>query len=277
MAHSSDVDIADLMEVICDCRKEAFPFEKYVSIMTFSTWLHWPNSQDVVSQARLVAAGSIIRAIRSNTLKTPDDDSEKVIMTIANTLLRPEAVADALVKRAMIGSYQENIDFQFSALSDVDGIVSFFLRCPVADKPSLNKALFFIEEGGYVDEESPSDKAVSATLKTSWKNFAVVAPFSFAAGFWELDELLELAPDNDSSIFEAGKLLIKINSLRRYFGTVRYVQDILLERLDPKTLIWLKFVKFPDCIKSRRTPFRPLFPDQMAILKRYHAPKQISR
>jgi hypothetical protein len=112
-------------------------------------------------------------------------------------------------------------------------------------------------------------KAVPATLRKSWKGFAIVALFSFAASFWELDKLLELAPDNGSSVWEAQKLLEKVNSLRRYFGTVRYIQDVLLERLDSKTLDWLKFVKFPNCIKSRRTPFRPLFPDQIAIVQRY--------
>jgi hypothetical protein len=182
---------------------------------------------------------------------------------------------DALVQRALVGSYCDNFEFQLPGLSDVSSIAAFIVRCPIKMGPSLNKAMFFIDEKGFVSEDAPGEKASVATLKKSWTAFAKVAPFVFAADYWDDHWIYGLPPDDENAIVVATKKLKNQPRLRRLFGSARYVQEGIIERLDKKTLQWLQPVHFPECIQPDRLKLYPLEPDQMEILRRYRAPKLI--
>ena len=51
--------------------------------------------------------------------------------------------------RQVNGSYME----AFPEYTHVSDLVAFFMHCPEDLRPSLNKAYFFIEEGGHLPDE----------------------------------------------------------------------------------------------------------------------------
>jgi hypothetical protein len=267
------VEILDLVEVICDHRKEAFPFEKYAALMTFSTWLRAPNNPDMIGNPQVVGAALIIRAIRGGTLKVPGNKRTEYIDSIAETLLPPEIVADALIKRATPGSFRDYFGATAPRLSWVGAIVAFLLRCPTKERPSLNKAWFFIDEKGFSSVNQPENSRVPKTyLKDAWTTLAVCAPFVYAAEDGEVSSLLDLAPDDDQTITKISELINHKTDFKLYFGYVQYIQTVLLTRFDWKTLEWLTFVDFPSWIEPFVQVFEPLEADQIAILNGYLPP-----
>jgi hypothetical protein len=46
-----DIDVGQLMEVICGYRKERYRFERIVSLMTFSGWLRWPKDTEILRRS----------------------------------------------------------------------------------------------------------------------------------------------------------------------------------------------------------------------------------
>jgi hypothetical protein len=268
-------NITDLIDVICAHRRERFPFERHIALITFSTWLHWPQNPRVVNQGKLIAAALVVDAIRKGSLGLSNDQKQSARHEIESKLLAPAAVANVLLNRAHVGSYREEFDIQLPEFDDVSGIVGFLLRCPVELKPSLNKARFFIDAEGYADEDSPNAKVSPATLKKSWVAFAIVSPFIFSAEYWNHRFLLNLAPDDAASISKASKFLRDAKRIDRFFGFALHVQRTIVNRLDPTTLRWLKFVNFPRAIKPYISKLYPLEPHQVEIVQKYRAPKQI--
>ena len=65
----------------------------------------------------------------------------------------PIEAAGALVKRPVSGTYREEFEALIYRHHDASTIACFFLRCPIDKKPSLNKAMFMIDEKGFADDE----------------------------------------------------------------------------------------------------------------------------
>jgi hypothetical protein len=99
-ATSAGIDVADLMEVICGYRKEAFPFEKYVAIMTFSSWLY-SSDLEFNHQARIIATALLIRAIHRGALKVDVGERQSTIDRISKLAFINTEVADVMVGRAL--------------------------------------------------------------------------------------------------------------------------------------------------------------------------------
>jgi hypothetical protein len=277
---ASDVDVGQLMEVICGFRKEVYPFEKYTALVTFSTWLRWHQHPDVVDIAGVVAAAHVILAIEDGEIKVPKGRRQIItdkIVEMEFTVLR---AADALVTCCRLDSFEKASEQSAGWLSNVSQIVRFMIKCPAKQKPSLNKAFFFIDEGGFGDdmtiysrgEERPY-KVSPASLRSDWSNFAISGPFVLAAEHLDMEAILHLPPDSNESIADATKLLSSPAKLRTYFGLARHVQELLLQRLDKTSRERFPFVKFPDAITTHVVEPQPLTADQMAIVDRYRAPK----
>jgi hypothetical protein len=83
------VDIPHLMEVICGYQKEVYPFERYVAMLTFTTWLHSPAQAEIALQARVVAAALVIQAIHNGRLPVSPKQREAKINSIADRAFRP--------------------------------------------------------------------------------------------------------------------------------------------------------------------------------------------
>src|SRR5262249_24832121 len=146
----------------------------------------------------------------------------------------------------------------------------FIIRCPKELNPSVNKALFFVRSGGLtVDDHEGNDIRLSpATLKDGWRACAASSPFLLTAPEFKLRAIVDL----DDGVLEAGRILQDVPRLRKYFGAVRCIQNILLERLRDSSIRDIPFVDFPDTIKPYVIEPRPFSPAQLEIIKSYKAP-----
>jgi hypothetical protein len=259
-----EVNIGDLMEVICNHRQEAYKFERHIALRTFSAWVLWPNQLGVVSQAKIVSAALTIRMVRSDESITGRERAG-VIAAIMKNAVQPELLSDVLINPPLVGRFCQAAEKAYGLL-DVGQILRFMLSCPKDLRPSLNKAIHFIELSGFGLPHSP------AVLKQCWVQYAVSAPFMFAEDFWSGCSI-DLTPDDERHNAKAMRLLSDVNGLRRYFGVARYIQEVLLQRLDEISRKRFRFVQFPASIKASPIEFGSLSPDQLNIVKSYKAPK----
>jgi hypothetical protein len=276
---SSVIGVGHLMEVISGLRPETYPFQRYVALLTFSTWLGWPSDPHVVEMAETVAVARLLLAIDRGEIQVQKSQRNKIIQEVSRQAFKPLRVATALAEPCLETRFRDaSAEFNLP-LWNVTAVAAFFLQCPEKLKPSVNKALFFISEGGFRDSITIERrgrklpyKVSSATLRNSWSRLAVSSPFAFAAVTSSLENIFKLAPDGEQSIAEAKTLLRKSAVLRRYFENARHVQDTLLPRLDKTTRDKYEFVTFPTSISPSAQEFAQLGDDQQAIVKRYKAP-----
>jgi hypothetical protein len=147
---SEDIDIGKLIDVICKYRKERYRFERYVALLTFSSWLHAPKRPHVVDHARVVAAARVIVEINTPALSISVKQRPAAIDAIARNEFSPIRVANALVFVPLGRSFVDLFRGD-RALTVVSAIAAFILRYPSEEKkrPSLNKAVSFISKGGF--------------------------------------------------------------------------------------------------------------------------------
>jgi hypothetical protein len=273
---TDSIAIEEVIETICGIRPERFPFEKIVALITFSVWLHWPDKLEIIQQGRLIAIAHLILVVEENGLST-GKKREATVQKIIDKAFHPLDTAAALVQRELDFSFFEQVELQFAQHGDVESIARFITTCPKQYKPSLNKALFFISEGGFADEKEDAGepyKPSIATLKKSWVKYALQAPFILAEQFaLEPAELTMLPPDDANSIFIARDLLKEKAKLSEYFGKARYIQEQLLLRLDKASKNRFSFVRFPVDIQSVPVDLPMLADWQLEIIAKYKAPK----
>ena len=260
-----DIDLGDLMEVICNYRAETYKFERQIALRTFSAWVLWPNQLGIINQAKIVSAAPTIRMIRSDAFNLPGRERAQFVAAIMKNVIQPNLLSDVLINPPLNGRFCKAAEEAYGILDAVQ-IVRFFLSCPKELRPSLNKAIHFIKLGGYGLPHSP------AVLKQCWVQYAVSAPFLFAEDFWS-GCAIDLTPDDERHNSQATKLLSDVSGLRRYFGVARYVQETLLQRLDAITRNRFRFAQFPVSIKASPIEIASLSPDQLNIVKSYKAPK----
>lgn len=256
---TANINITDLIALLTGQRKEAFAFEKHIALMTFAAWLHYPNDQDVLRYAQAVAAAAcyVHSGGKSNRHATVEKLS---VALIAPPLSRP------------IGRVSDSSVTLSTAAMD---IVSFFLRCPSEKKPSLNKAFFFIEQGGadYPDErDGAKDARSTATLKVAWKTYASASPFLWSsAAITKMDRLFEMLPDEYRAFKHAETMLRDSKMLIKYFGVSKYVQECLLSKIDATSRRRFD-VKFPKGLLSEECALRPFAKQELELLAKYRAP-----
>jgi hypothetical protein len=280
-ANSSDIDVPDLMSVLCDFRKERFPFEKYVSLMTFSTWLHVPEHPNIVAQSRITAVALVLLSVNAGSLAVPTSKRQSTIEAICASAFDAVDAATVLVNRAVPSTFEAGFEGE-RGLYDAAAVAAFIIRCPMEMKPSVNKALFFIDEGGFTgdafNDESDKDQRYTvapATVKKGWSMAAIATPFWLSADRLKLTSIGDLPPDNEMSIQKAGELLADPAQMQKYFGTARFIQDQLMQRLRDSVRHKLQFVRFSDTIAINEIPSRPFNSTQLDIIRKYRAPKSI--
>jgi hypothetical protein len=129
-------DPSEIMEFILDEKHEPFPFAKLIALLTLCVWMRWPDDQEVIEDAQITAAAAVF-------LHEQQKGRSSVIP------LRIDRLARSVVIRQVTGSYVEALP-DYTHVSD---LVAFFMHCPEDINPSLNKAYFFIEEGGHLPDE----------------------------------------------------------------------------------------------------------------------------
>ena len=255
---TAKINIADLIALLTDQRREVFAFEKHIALMTFATWLQYPNDQEVLQHAQVVAAAACY--IDSGGKRNPLATIENLSLALLASPLDKPFVAVSESSANLSGAITE--------------LVSFFLCCPPEGKPSLNKALFFVENGGfkYPDMEANADDARSvATLKIAWKDRASTGPFLWSMAITGMEELYETLPDEHKAFKRAEKMLRNSKKLIEFFGTCKFVQERLLSVVDPDSRRRFS-VKFPKRLSPEECDFIPFDDRQLAILGKYRAP-----
>ncbi|UGY17993.1 hypothetical protein HAP48_0011480 [Bradyrhizobium septentrionale] len=255
----SKIDVGDLIAVLIGVRRERYAYEKHIALMTFATWLQYPNDQEVLQHAQIVAAAACFL----------DTHGEP------NRLATVENLAIALLASPLNRPLLDVTDSSTTLTSAVTEIVSFFLCCPATAKPSLNKALFFIEGGGFdhldLKDNEPDARSLS-TLKMAWKERACTGPFHWALAIAGLSDLYEMLPDNWGAFRRAERILKKPEKLAEYFGISKFVQERLLSIVDASSRNRFN-VKFPKRIRTIECEFTEFDESQLTILRRYRAPK----
>jgi hypothetical protein len=269
---AKSIGIEELIGTICGNRAEKFPFEKIVALITFSVWLRWPDKPEVVRQGRLVAIAHVILALHEGAL--PTGKKRQTVQKIIDEAFDPLDTAEALVQRELECGFWEQFEDQLPEYGDVESIAKFIISCPKEYSPSLNKALFFISEGGFA--ENDDYKPSIATLKKSWVMYAPQAAFFLAEELClEAGQITMLPPDDGNSIDIARDFLKEQAKVRSFFGKVRYLQSLLHSRLDKISQNRFSFVTFPDNIKSVTTDLPILADWQVEIVRNYKAPKSL--
>jgi hypothetical protein len=265
-------DPADAIAVLTRSRREQYPLEKELALIGFSAWMLFPNDPGLASTAQVVGAANYYTHLGSKT---------RVQIAQQNPLFSPSAFAKTLLAYPGIGPLKENWNFAKDyELDDIIDIIQFFLICPAAEKPSLLKALYFIDRGGFVSDvsgQSEKDRRgrSPSTLKSNWVRQAERGPFLWAAAGSEYELLFDIPPEERSSIRKIERFLSRPNATHEYFGIARFCQERLYDRLDRKSKSRFRFIKFPKTVASLELELPTLNPSQISLLRQYRAPKLI--
>lgn len=248
-------------------------FDREIALLAFVAHLKDPHNHETIEFARLVAACKIITLVEDRTIRLPTSNRERALKAIKRDYLAPSTVARFLGRGEQLIEQFGSFD-DCDSLFDVGLIVDFFVSCDSTLQPSLNKALYFIDSGGFTDgpfhSKAPLEgKVSSTTLKTAWQIYGNVACFglaSYSAGI----PILDLRPDDTASIKKASRLL-NSNKLLWFFGIAKAAQNILLERLDRRTARRLAPIAFPNQVPDLQINFGPLDKAQTELVRAYKA------
>lgn len=254
-------DPKEIIEFLIGSTPEPYPYAKVVALLTFCAWMRWPNDAELVRSAQIAAAATVVVHERENkrSVETP---------------LTVDILCDALINLSLAGTYYDAMEPVTEPVTD---IVGFFMHCPEHLKPSLLKARFFIDSGGFVPEDVEEDdekqyKRSPATMKVVWKEQAVASPFLWAGLHFEDNfDLLDLVPDEVESISIAQNFLGEPERFRTFLGVALYCQNKLLRLLDPAAARF-EFLEFPDSIEPITPEIGTFDEAQLAVLGKYQAP-----
>ena len=266
MTDGQKPNISDLISLICNLRKEAYGFERHLALLTFGLWMTEPNDFAFLKHGRLIGAAQIVKSIRGAQLTSAS------WKRFTEREFSNDYVTAALISPPVIGPLRDEIEARQSESDLVRSIVETLLSAPTpkdpARRPSLNKAMHFILNGGY----GPDYKASPATIKRQWVRYVTTTPFLLAEEEMNLG-MISVAPDADNWLSSVNKLLKKTQLLREYFGVALGIQSALITKLDPVSRRRFQFVAIPDEIEQIDCEYEPFTAEQMKIYDSYQAPR----
>jgi hypothetical protein len=265
-------DPTDAVAVISGQRKQRFALERELALIGFITWMHFPTRPDFVSMGQAVGAANFFLGL---------SPAKRARVVRENPLFSQELFARALIGFPLGDSFQLEFKSLYNEMVNISEIIEFFMICPAERRPSLLKALHFIEQGGFVSEdvqkrEKSEYTRSAATLKKSWVSHVVAGPFIWTAESFDFEKLIRCSPDGTATISEAKKFLDTPDKIADFFAAAKFCQDRLISRLDPRSRSRFKFVKFPHNIASADVELPEFDKYQIAFLETYQAPKLIN-
>ncbi|MEY9161661.1 hypothetical protein [Bradyrhizobium japonicum] len=253
----------DAIAVLTGGRREHFGKERETALVGFIAWMCYPKNPKLIAAAQAIGAANYFLNSKDDT-RLPRSNPHFSQATFASTLI--DYPLDAFFKE---------LDLEFDDLQNITEIVNFFMMCPDEQKPSLLKAIYFIDEGGFVPsdvrlEERRKYKRSAATLKNSWRKLAVAAPFIWAASLDDFKIIFDLSPASPKMVKASRKLLSHRSALLDFFGKARFCQEHLLSRYSPRTF---QFIKFPSSVQSEPVQSEALDRAGIELIRSYRAPK----
>lgn len=264
---------SDTIKLLSDDKTPRCAYEREVALFGLIAWMNWPDDPRLVRTIQTIAAAHYAKINGALGLHDPK---------LRHPLTQPDLLIDCLLSYVRkpfvaIGDLFESAEWQ---AEEVGEIVSFFMLCPASLKPSMNKALYFIDGGGFVPlgldkADQQSFKRSIATSKTAWASRKTSAPFVYVCSHLGFQYLLRLSPDKASSLKRASSLVNDKGKLLRFFGYAKYSQNILLQRLDRRALAKCDFATFSETLEALDPAVGPFDADQIELLKSYRAPQLI--
>lgn len=255
---------AGLIEKIISDESKQNTWEREIALLAFCAWLRRPNDVAYLEVAQLYAAGTTIGTLLAGSRHKSEAER------LSREYFDAQAIGKVFQDIDKLVDYSGAFDPEFTEqnLECVRLIAYFFLRCPLALKPSFNKALYFIDEGGFTDGPFRATglqdgKYSPATVKSAWKQFKNAAPFWTAAGC--LDIALDLRPDRTESVRVARKLLAS-NKLSELFAIARQIHNHLLSRGCS-----YEGIRFPTSVQASQIRFVEFDKAQCRLVSEYKA------
>jgi hypothetical protein len=256
-------DPEEIIDFLLQETPEPYPFARLIALLTLCAWMRWPDDQDVVLDAQTTAAATVFLHEREK------GNAPSIPLTLGR-------LCDSVVDRKVTGQYWEAFEEQLG----VTDIVSFFMHCPEERKPSLGKAYYFIEKGGFLpddlnDEETKEfSRGARSSLKAAWKEQARSGPLLYAAETFDEDlDLYWCSPDDDTYLEDATSLTYHKIRLMTFFGVALFCQQKLVRLLDKAAAAQIRFPKFPESVTPVDPGWGTFDEDQLRILDKYAAPQ----
>lgn len=264
-------DPSDAIAVITRYRRPRFPLERELAFSGFITWMLFPTRPDFVATGQVVCAANYFLSLGK---------LQRTKMAKDSPLFSQDTFAEALLNFPLGDSFSLEFESTDNETLNISELVEFFMICPDENRPSLLKALHFIEQGGFVaDDVGEKEKRhftrSATTLKKTWANYVVPSPFIWSAYSLDLEYLMKLSPDQPKTIASARKFLTRQRDITNFFGAARFCQERLISRLEKKSRSRFDFVKFPPNIDALELELPDFNPTQIALLQKYRAPKLI--
>jgi hypothetical protein len=253
----------DAISVLTGGREERFTKERETALLGFVAWMCYPNKPKVIAAAQAIGAANHFLSVKDGTK-----------ITQSNPHFSQHAFASTLINYPL-DAHLTNLDYEFDDFQNITEIITLFMACPDEHKPSFLKAIYFIDEGGFVPrdirpEEKSKYKRSAATLKNTWRKLAAASPFIWAAGIDDFKVIFDLSPASPTMVKASKRLLSRPSELLQFFGNAKFCQEHLLGRFSPRTF---KFIKFPPNVSSQAVQCEPLDKEGIALVRSYRAPK----
>ncbi|MCK1378551.1 hypothetical protein IVB33_10985 [Bradyrhizobium sp. 24] len=266
-------DPSDAIAVITGYRRQRFPLERELAFLGFVTWMLFPTKAQTVQTAQIIGAANYF-------LQLPK--SRRATLARTNPYFAQDVFAKTLLKFPLGDTFRMEFESAFNELANITELIEFFMICPIEQRPSLLKALHFIEQGGFVpDDVKETDRHAHtrsrSTLKVSWVNYAIAGPFIWSAMQSKYEFITRLSPDLKSTINRVDKFLARKDEVMEFFELARFCQDRLIPRLDERSRARFRFLKFPPNVAAVDVGLSELDSAQAAILKDYRPPKLIDK
>jgi hypothetical protein len=253
----------EIMEFLLDHAPEPFPFAKMIALPTLCAWMRWPDDPEVIEDAQTTAAAAIFLHEKENGNST-------------SIPLSTHRLATSVVNRQVNGSYGE----VFPQYVEVASLVAFFMHCPEHLNPSLNKAYFFVEEGGDCPEGDITEaemrewKTSRTSLKVAWKEQAQAGPLLFVACLHDDGhQISDYAPDDPDYFDEIAELVQSKDRLSDYLGKALWCQQKLLRLLDTNAAAQIDFPEFTSSVKPVDPKLMIYDASQIKLVESYRAPQ----
>ncbi|WP_129590913.1 hypothetical protein [Bradyrhizobium shewense] len=266
-------DPSDAIAVITGYRRQQFPLERELAFLGFVAWMLFPMKAQLVQTAQIIGAANYF-------IHLPK--ARRASLVRANPYFSQELFAKTLLTFPLGDTFSMEFESAFNELANINELIEFFMICPIEKRPSLLKALHFIEKGGFVPADvNESDrnayKRSRSTLKVSWVNYAIAGPFIWSAMQTNYEFITRLSPDLKTTIDRVEKFLAKKHEVMEFFELARFCQVRLIPRLDERSRSRFRFLEFPPNVTLVDVELSELDSAQTTILKDYRPPKLIDK